>query len=255
MSAEKKDTKSGFFALYTPRSRHTLVLAQQEARSMEHRYLSTEHLLLGLLQMGSGVAHCALDSLVITLEDARSRVENLVGRNVGREGLEPSSTGQLHFTPRIKEVLTQADLEARWLDHDRHIGTEHLLLGLSGQYEGVAARVLRECGATPAKIRREVMERISSGYPQEDRTATSRKTLEAWVGQRVSVAVNDMGNGESGRFKCTLEGVDDRGIVVSYESDAKNMTRFYPWHTVPYMNLAKSEESEQPPRRAGFSSA
>ena len=255
MSAEKNDTKSGFFDLYTQRSRHTIVLAQEEARSMEHRYIGTEHLLLALLRLGSGVAHHALDALGITLEDARSRVENLVGRNVGREGLEPSSTGQLHFTPQMKEVLTQAALEARWLQHDRHIGTEHVLLGLSGQYEGVAARVLKEHGATPAKVRKEVMERVSSGYPREDQMATSGRTLETWVGQRVSVAVDDMGNGEAGRFKCNLEGVDDRGIVVSYESDTNKVTRFYPWHAVPYINLATSEESEQPPRRAGFSSA
>jgi len=151
-------------------------------------------------------------------------------------------------------VLIQAALEARWLAHDRHVGTEHLLLGLSGQYEGVAARVLKEHGAAPGTVRREVMRSISPGYPREDRRETSGKTIEAWVGQRVSVAVENMGNGESGRFKCTLEGVDGRGIVVSYESDTKKMTRFYPWHAIPYINLASSGGSEQPPRRAGFSS-
>ena len=161
MSPEKKDTKRGFFDLYTPRAQQTIVLAQEEARSMEHRYLGTEHPLLGLLKVGSTVALDALGSLDITLEDARSRVENLVGRNVGRQGLDASSTGQLPFTPRTKEVLPQASLEARWLEHDRHTGTEHLLLGLSGQYKGGAARVLKEYGATPATIRGEVMERIS----------------------------------------------------------------------------------------------
>lgn len=100
MSAEKKkDTESGFFALYTQRSRHAIVLAQEEARSMAHRYIGAEHLLLGLLREGGGVAHRVLDSLGITLEDARSRVEHMVGRNVGREGLEPSSTGQLSGCP------------------------------------------------------------------------------------------------------------------------------------------------------------
>jgi hypothetical protein len=256
MSAEKKkDTEGGFFALYTQRSRHTIVLAQEEARSMAHRYIGAEHLLLGLLREGGGVAYRALDSLGITVEDARSRVEHMVGRDVGREGLEPSSTGQLSFTSRMKKVLTQAALEARWLEHDKHIGTEHLLLGLSGEYEGVAARVLKEREVTPGTIRKEVIENVTRGYPLEGRTAASGKTIEAWVGRHVSVAVENMGNGEPGRFQCTLDGLDDRGIVVSYESGTKKMTRFYPWHSVPYINLAQSEGAKQPPQRAGFSSA
>ncbi|MDP9474179.1 MAG: hypothetical protein M3R38_00485 [Actinomycetota bacterium] len=249
-----KGTEGGFFTLYTQRSRRTIVLAQEEARSMGHRYLGAEHLLLGLLRVGGGVAHRALDSLGITLEAARSRVEHMVGRDVGREGFEPSSSGQLPFTPRMKEVLKQAALEARWLEHDRHIGTEHLLLGLSGQYEGVAARVLKEHGATPGTIRNEVMENTTRGYPREDRTASSGKTIEAWAGRHVSVAVENMGNGEPGRFTCTLEGVDERGIVVSYQSDTSRMTRFYPWRTVSYMNLARHDDPVQPSRRAGFSS-
>ena len=219
---------------------------------MAHRYLGAEHLLLGLLREGSGVAYRALDALGVSLEDARSRVERKLGRDVGREGIEPSSTGQLPFTPRMKEVLTQAAAEARWLEHDRHLGTEHLLLGLSGQYEGVAAAVLKEYGATPGAIRREVMEHTARGYPREDRMATSGKTVSAWVGRSVSVAVENTGSGEPGRFKCTLDGADERGIVVSYESGTKTLTRFYPWHAVPYINLAKSESPERPPRRAGF---
>ncbi len=176
----------------------------------------------------------------ITLEDAQRRVEHELGRDVGREGIEPSPSGQLAFTPRMKEVLTQAASEARWLEHDRHLGTEHLLLGLSGQYEGVAATVLKERGATPGAIRREVMENTARGYPREDRAATSGKTVGAWVGRRVSVTVENTGRGEPGRFKCTLDGADDRGIVVSCESGTKTMTRFYPWHAVAYINLASS---------------
>jgi ATP-dependent Clp protease ATP-binding subunit ClpA len=152
----------------------------------------------------------------------------------------------------MKEVLTQAALEARWLEHDRHIGTEHLLLGLSGQHDGVTARVLNEQGMTPGTIRKEIMEKIGRGYPREGQTEPSGKTIEAWVGRQVSVAVENMGNGEPGRFTCSLEGADDRGIVVSYESGTQRITRFYAWHAVPYINLAKSEGVKQAPRRAGF---
>jgi hypothetical protein len=151
-------------------------------------------------------------------------------------------------------VSIQAALEARWLSHDRHVGTEHLLLGLSGQYVGVVARVLREHGATPGMIRKEIMESFSWGYTQEDRKAASGKTIEAWVGRHASVAVENMGNGEPGRFRCILERVDGRGIVVSYESEANKIIRFCPWHTVPYINLARSAGAKQPPGRAGFSS-
>jgi hypothetical protein len=87
------------------------------------------------------------------------------------------------------------------------------------------------------------------------RMASSGKTIEDWVGQGINVAVENIGNGESSRFQCILEGVDDRGIVVSYEKDANKITRFYHWHAVSYINLARSEISEQPPRRAGFSSS
>jgi hypothetical protein len=85
--------------------------------------------------------------------------------------------------------------------------------------------------------------------------ATTGKTIEEWVGQHIGVAVENMGNGEPGRFQCTLEGVDDRGIVVSYEKNTTKMTRFYHWHAVSYINLARADISEQPNRRAGFSSS
>jgi ATP-dependent Clp protease ATP-binding subunit ClpA len=181
MSTDKNNAEGGFFALYTRHSRRTIVLAQEEALSIDHRSIDTEHLLLGLLRVEDGVAYNALSALGIALEDARRRVVEIAGRNVGREGLEPSSTGQLPFTPRMKEVLRQAVLEARWLEHDRHIGTEHLLLGLSGQYDGVAARVLNEQGMTPGTIRKEIMKKIGRGYLREGQTGPSGKTIEAWA--------------------------------------------------------------------------
>jgi ATP-dependent Clp protease ATP-binding subunit ClpA len=132
MSEQQKPTKWEYFALLTRRSRDTLRLGQEEARSMGHLYFGAEHLLLGLLRVESDVAYRALSSLGVNLADTRSRVEQMVGRNVRKEGLKPSETGQLPFTPRMKEALTQTVLESQWLDHDRHIGTEHLLLGLGG---------------------------------------------------------------------------------------------------------------------------
>ena len=180
MGPEKKDTKSTF-AHYTERSRNVVVVAQEEAHSLEHRYLGTEHLLLGLLRVEDSIAHQALSAFGVTLENTRSQVEHAVGRNVGREGLEPSATGQLPFTPRAKEVLQQAALEARWLEHDKHVGTGHLLLGLSGQYEGVAAKVLKDHDATPGKIRREVMKGTSWGYGQEDSDNAQRYPYDSLV--------------------------------------------------------------------------
>jgi len=91
MNTDKNNAEGGFFALYTSRSRRTIVLAQEEARSMDHRYIGTEHLLLGLLRVGDGAAYDALSTLGIALEDVRIRVEEIVGRDVGKEGLEPSS--------------------------------------------------------------------------------------------------------------------------------------------------------------------
>ena len=123
---------------------------------------------------------------------------------------------------------------------------------MSGQYGGVAARVLDGQGVTPGKIRNEIMKNITAGYPREGETEPSGKAIEAWVGRQVRVAVENMGNGEPGRFACTLGGVDDRGIVVGYESGTQRITRFYAWRTVPYINLAKSEGAKQAPRRAGF---
>ena len=131
-----------------------VVLAQEEARLLNHNYIGTEHLLLGLIQEGEGVAAKALEQLGISLEAIRSQVEEIVGHG----GSPPS--GYIPFTPRAKKVLELGLREAQQLGHDL-IGTEHILLGLVREGEGVAAQVLVKMGATLARVRGQVMESLA----------------------------------------------------------------------------------------------
>ena len=236
------------FERFTERARKVIVLAQEEARYFNHNYIGTEHLLLGLLREEEGVAAHVLGSLNVTLELVREQVESVVGDGEG------GKDQRLPFTPSSKKTQELAMREALYFEHD-YVGTEHLLLGLARVSEGHHIQVLSNLGVEPAKVRRELLRMLVSGRPQQRRRATSGKTIDDLVGQHVSVAVENMGKGEPGRFKCTLEGTDDRGIVVSYQSNASKITRFYPWHAVTYINLAKLEDSGKPPRRAGFQSA
>ncbi len=167
VNEQDKEKQRDFFALYSRLSRGAMVTAQGEARSMGSRYIGTQHLLLGLLRAEGSVAQKALTTLDLTVEDGRSRAGRMLGDGAGREGRDPSPEGQLPFTPRTKQVLVQAQLEARWLEHDKHLGPEHLLLGLAGEYEGGAAQILNARGATPGKVRRELMRRIRRGYTPE----------------------------------------------------------------------------------------
>lgn len=143
------------FERFTERARQVIVLAQEEARDLKHNYIGTEHLLLGLLREGEGVAARVLSALDITIEDVRAEVMRIVG-----EG-ESESQGQIPFTPRAKKVLELALREALSLGHN-YIGTEHILLGLVRESEGVAARILVDLDADADRIRQEVM-RVLSG--------------------------------------------------------------------------------------------
>ncbi len=149
------------FEKFTERSRKVVVLAQEEARRMEHNYIGTEHLLLGLLREDEGVAAKALTSLNVTLDEARKQLENIVG--YGEEG----TGGQAPFTPRAKKILELALREASQLGHD-YIGTEHLLLGLVRENEGVAARILENLDVNPNKVRREVTRTLGTGPGQRN---------------------------------------------------------------------------------------
>jgi ATP-dependent Clp protease ATP-binding subunit ClpA len=144
------------FERFTDRARRVVVLAQEEARLLNHNYIGTEHILLGLIQEGEGVAAKALESLNISLEAVRSQVEEIIGQG----GSSPS--GHIPFTPRAKKVLELSLREALQLGHN-YIGTEHILLGLIREGEGVAAQVLVKLGADLARVRQQVVQ-VLSGY-------------------------------------------------------------------------------------------
>src|SRR5947209_12427443 len=150
------------FERFTERARKVVVLAQEEARHFNHNYIGTEHLLLGLLREDEGVAARALSALNVTLDEVREQVESIVG--YGEEG----TGGQAPFTPRSKKVLELALREALQLGHN-YIGTEHILLGLVRESEGVAARVLSNLGVDPDKVRREVVRMLGGGRSQRGR--------------------------------------------------------------------------------------
>ena len=139
------------FERFTDRARRVVVLAQQEARMLNHEYIGTEHILLGLIHEGEGVAAKALELLGISLGTVRQRVEDIVGR--GQQ--EPS--GHIPFTPRAKKVLELSLREALQLGHD-YIGTEHILLGLLREADGVAAQVLVMLGADLNRVRQQVIQ-------------------------------------------------------------------------------------------------
>jgi ATP-dependent Clp protease ATP-binding subunit ClpC len=138
------------FERFTEQARRVIVLAQDEARAFKHNYIGTEHLLLGLLRE-EGLAVQALESLDITVEEVRAHVARIVGRGV------EVTTGQVPFKPRTKKVLELALREAISLGHN-YVGTEHILLGIVRENEGVAARILRDFGADAETVRAQVEE-------------------------------------------------------------------------------------------------
>ena len=147
------------FERFTERARQVVVFAQDEARLLRHNYIGTEHLLLGLIREEEGVAARVLDSLGIALEPVRDQVERIIG--LGDEAM----SGQVPFTPRAKKVLELALREALALGHN-YIGTEHVLLGIVREGEGVANRILVDLGADAEKLRNEVVRLIGSGVPR-----------------------------------------------------------------------------------------
>jgi ATP-dependent Clp protease ATP-binding subunit ClpC len=144
------------FERFTERARQVVVLAQDEARGLRHNYIGTEHILLGLLREEEGLAARVLESLEVSVEEVRVQVRRVIG-----EG-EEVATGQIPFTPRAKKVLELSLKEALAMSHN-YIGTEHILLGLARENEGVAARILLELGASAEKVRDEVLRSLSGG--------------------------------------------------------------------------------------------
>ena len=145
------------FERFTDRARRVVVLAQEEARMLNHNYIGTEHLLLGLVHEGEGIAARALESLGITLNSVREQVQDIIGPGAN------APSGHIPFTPRAKKVLELSMREAIQLNHG-YIGTEHILLGMVRANEGVANQVLAKLGVEPAAVRQAVMDLIS-GYP------------------------------------------------------------------------------------------
>jgi ATP-dependent Clp protease ATP-binding subunit ClpA len=154
------------FERFTERARHVVVLSQDEARSLKHNYIGTEHILLGLLREENGIAARALASLRITIDEVRAEVVRIVGAGADE------SPGALPFTPRAKKTLERALREALSLGH-RYIGTEHILLGLVSIEEGVAARVLEAlaAGVEPEDVRAQVLQLVGAGDEDPARRA------------------------------------------------------------------------------------
>jgi ATP-dependent Clp protease ATP-binding subunit ClpC len=183
------------FERFTDRSRRVVVLAQEEARMLNHNYIGTEHILLGLVHEGEGVAARALGSMSISLEAIRREVQEAIGQG------QAAPTGHIPFTPRAKKVLELSLREALQLGHN-YIGTEHILLGLVREGEGVAAQVLEKLGASLDRVRLAVIQ-LLSGYPggpgqetwpiEEPTTAepicpSCRRPLEISLGYRTVTA-------------------------------------------------------------------
>ncbi len=144
------------FERFTDRARRVVVLAQEEARMLNHNYIGTEHILLGLVRERDGVAAKALESLNISLEAVRQQVEEIIGQG------QAVPRGHIPFTPRAKKVLELSLREALQLGHN-YIGTEHILLGLIREGEGVAAKVLQKLGGELSRVRQTVIQ-LLSGY-------------------------------------------------------------------------------------------
>src|SRR5437870_5545942 len=142
--------RTSLFERFTERARQVVVLAQDEARALKHNYIGTEHILLGLLREEEGLAARVLESLDITVEEVRAQVARIVGQG------DEVTTGQIPFTPRAKKVLELALREALSLGHN-YVGTEHILLGLVRENEGVAARILLDFDADARTVQNAVV--------------------------------------------------------------------------------------------------
>ncbi len=159
------------FERFTDRARRVVVLAQEEARMLNHNYIGTEHILLGLIHEGEGVAAKALESLGISLEGVRNQVEEIIGQG------QQAPSGHIPFTPRAKKVLELSLREALQLGHN-YIGTEHILLGLIREGEGVAAQVLVKLGADLNRVRQQVIQ-LLSGYQGKETASSAGPQAEA----------------------------------------------------------------------------
>ena len=152
---------------FTPRAQQVLALARKEADRLNHNFLGTEHLLLGLIKLGQGVAVNVLQRLGLDLETVRLEVEKKVGT-----GPDQKMVGSIPYTPRVKKVLTLAAKEAKALNHT-YVGTEHILLGLLREGEGVAAQVLKDLEVDIEQARQEVLKELDPNYSSQEEAAAA----------------------------------------------------------------------------------
>ena len=165
------------FEKFTDKARRVVVLAQEEAKLLNHNYIGTEHILLGLIHEGEGVAAKALEALGINLEQVREQVQDIIGQG------QQAPSGHIPFTPRAKKVLELSLREALQLGHS-YIGTEHLLLGLIREGEGVAAQVLTKLGADTNKVRQQVIQ-LLSGYQGKEAVSVGGEVAPPQKGSQV----------------------------------------------------------------------
>ncbi|SCX02699.1 ATP-dependent Clp protease ATP-binding subunit [Candidatus Aquiluna sp. UB-MaderosW2red] len=165
------------FEKFTDKARRVVVLAQEEAKLLNHNYIGTEHILLGLIHEGEGVAAKALEALGINLEQVREQVQEIIGQG------QQAPSGHIPFTPRAKKVLELSLREALQLGHS-YIGTEHLLLGLIREGEGVAAQVLTKLGADTNKVRQQVIQ-LLSGYQGKEAVSVGGESAPQPKGSQI----------------------------------------------------------------------
>jgi ATP-dependent Clp protease ATP-binding subunit ClpC len=169
------------FERFTDRARRVVVLAQEEARMLNHNYIGTEHILLGLIHEGEGVAAKALESLGISLEAVRQQVEEIIGQG------QQAPSGHIPFTPRAKKVLELSLREALQLGHN-YIGTEHILLGLIREGEGVAAQVLVKLGGDLNRVRQQVIQLLHGYRGEADPAAPAAGPRQRGLPQEIIAA-------------------------------------------------------------------
>ena len=226
------------FERFTDRARRVVVLAQEEARTLNHNYIGTEHLLLGLIHEGEGVAAQALEALDISLSAVRELVEEIVGQG------QVFPSGHIPFTPRAKKVLDLALREALQLGHN-YIGTEHILLGLIREGEGVAAQVLQTLGADLNRVRQQVLLLLGADTP-ESAALRQRPERRRTMAGGIELSPRTV-------FVRRAEGEPERGPVCPRcDADLTRSVR-YRVHDVP-LGEAESEESDsrRPSRKAAF---
>src|SRR5213595_2107539 len=164
---------------FTPRAQQVLQLARKEADRFNHNYVGTEHLLLGLIKLGQGVAVNVLQKMGLDLETVRMEVEKQVG-----SGPETKMVGNIPYTPRVKKVLALAGKEAKALNHS-YVGTEHILLGLLREGEGVAARVLKNLEVDIEQTRNEILRELDPNFtPPEGESETPQEPAQGSGGSK-----------------------------------------------------------------------